>query len=100
LRGSISEPGRRCGARLMPGPLNGLPDELPPLMGPVEVGVALGVKPQVVVNWIREGRAIPTAVDGIGRLRFTPKDVEALRAGLGQCRRPKATGTEGEGGGG
>lgn len=85
---------------MMAGPQNGSADELPPLMGPVEVGAALGVKPQVVVNWIREGRATPTAVDGMGRLRFTAKDVEALRSGLGQRRRPKATGTPGDGGGG
>jgi predicted site-specific integrase-resolvase len=55
-------------------------------MGPVEVGRILGVKPQVVVNWIREGRAHPSAVDGIGRNRFTTEDVARLRAGLGQRR--------------
>jgi hypothetical protein len=85
---------------MMAGAQNGSSDELPPLMGPVEVGSALGVKPQVVVNWIREGRATPTAVDEIGRLRFTPEDVEALRSGLGHRRRPKSTGTTGDGGGG
>ncbi len=55
-------------------------------MGPVEVGRILGVKPQVVVNWIREGRAHPSAVDGIGRNRFTAEDVARLRAGLGRRR--------------
>jgi predicted site-specific integrase-resolvase len=61
-------------------------------MGPVEVGRILGVKPQVVVNWIREGRAHPSAVDAIGRNRFTAEDVARLRAGLGR-RRSRATGT-------
>lgn len=61
-------------------------------MGPVEVGRRLGVKPQVVVNWIREGRAHPSAVDSVGRNRFTPADVAALRAGLGHRReRPRGT---------
>jgi hypothetical protein len=60
------------------------------LLGPVEVGRILGVKPQVVVNWIREGRAHPSAVDGIGRNRFTAEDVVRLRAGLGQ-RRTRST---------
>ncbi|MHB8395359.1 MAG: MerR family transcriptional regulator [Candidatus Dormibacteria bacterium] len=55
-------------------------------MGPVDVGRLLGVKPQVIINWIREGRARPTAVDGMGRNRFTPEDVERLRAGLGRRR--------------
>lgn len=55
-------------------------------MGPVEVGRMLGVKPQVVVNWIREGRAHPSAVDSLGRNRFTAEDVARLRAGLGQRR--------------
>jgi predicted site-specific integrase-resolvase len=57
------------------------------LMGPVEVGAKLGVKPQVVVNWIREGRAHPSAVDELGRFRFTESDVEKLRSSLGQRRR-------------
>jgi predicted site-specific integrase-resolvase len=70
---------------------HGSEEELPALMGPVEVGVALGVKPQVVVNWIREGRATPTTVDDLGRLRFTPEDVEALRSGLGRRRGLKTT---------
>lgn len=61
-------------------------------MGPVEVGRVLGVKPQVVVNWIREGRAHPSAVDAIGRNRFTAEDVARLRAGLGK-RRSRPTGT-------
>ncbi len=56
------------------------------LLGPVEVGAALGVKPQVVVNWIREGRAHPSAVDELGRFRFTDSDVEQLRASLGRRR--------------
>jgi predicted site-specific integrase-resolvase len=60
-------------------------------MGPVEVGRILGVKPQVVVNWIREGRAHPSAVDAIGRNRFTAEDVAHLRAGLGK-RRSRSTG--------
>ncbi len=65
------------------------------LMGPLEVGLALGVKPQVVVNWIREGRAHPSAVDELGRFRFTESDVEQLRAGLGQRRRrPAGSGPE------
>jgi len=70
---------------------HGSQEGLPALMGPVEVGAALGVKPQVVINWIREGRANPTTVDALGRLRFTPKDVEALRSGLGRRRGPKPT---------
>ncbi|HUY97683.1 MAG TPA: MerR family transcriptional regulator [Verrucomicrobiae bacterium] len=57
------------------------------LYGPVEVGKQLGVKPQVVINWIREGRALPHGVDAIGRHRFTPADVAELRASLG-TRRP------------
>jgi predicted site-specific integrase-resolvase len=59
-------------------------------MGPVEVAARLGVKPQVIVNWIREGRAHPSAEDTIGRLRFTEQDVEELRAGLGRRRVPPA----------
>ncbi len=59
-------------------------------MGPVEVGRILGVKPQVVVNWIREGRAHPSAVDSLGRNRFTAEDVARLRAGLGQRRNRSA----------
>ncbi len=63
-------------------------------MGPVEVGRILGVKPQVVVNWIREGRAHPSAVDALGRNRFTAEDVAHLRAGLGQRRsRPVRAGS-------
>ncbi len=64
-----------------------------PLYGPVEVGRLLGVKPQVVINWIREGRAVPHGVDAIGRNRFTPADVAALRASLGTRRdRPRPPG--------
>lgn len=63
------------------------PGDEGPLMGPVEVGAILGVKPQVVVNWIREGRARPSAVDQMGRNRFTAADVAALRATLGTRRR-------------
>lgn len=64
-------------------------------MGPVDIGLTLGVNPQVVVNWIREGRAHPSAVDELGRFRFTESDVEQLRAGLGQRRqRPAGAGTE------
>jgi predicted site-specific integrase-resolvase len=55
-------------------------------MGPVQVAERLGVKPQLIINWIREGRAQPRAVDGLGRLRFTNQDVEELRAGLGRRR--------------
>lgn len=61
-------------------------------MGPVQVGEALGVKPQVVVNWIREGRAHPSGVDSLGRYRFTPEDLRLLRASLGRPRRPKPPG--------
>ncbi len=50
------------------------------------MGRLLGVKPQVIINWIREGRARPTAVDDLGRNRFTSDDVERLRAGLGRRR--------------
>ncbi len=57
-----------------------------PLYGPVEVGAMLGVKPQVVINWIREGRTIPHGIDAIGRHRFTEADVSALRAALGTRR--------------
>ena len=64
-------------------------------MGPVEVGQILGVKPQVVVNWIREGRAHPSAVDSLGRNRFTAEDVALLRAGLGRRRGPRPGGGPG-----
>lgn len=57
------------------------------LYGPVEVGAFLGVKPQVIVNWIRADRAHPTAVDELGRNRFTAADVRALRASLGHVVR-------------
>ena len=53
------------------------------LYGPVEVGAFLGVKPQIIINWIREDRAAPSAVDAVGRNRFTADDVRALRASLG-----------------
>lgn len=43
----------------------------------------LGVKPQVVVNWIREDRIHASAVDDIGRNRFTAEDVRRIRASLG-----------------
>lgn len=46
----------------------------------------LGVKPQVVVNWIREDRFHPSAVDDLGRNRFTADDVRAIRASLGKGR--------------
>ncbi|HXA27345.1 MAG TPA: hypothetical protein VN193_01240 [Candidatus Angelobacter sp.] len=54
------------------------------LYGPVEVGPMLGVKPQVVVNWIREDRIHPSAVDDLGRNRFTAADVRRIRASLGK----------------
>ncbi len=57
------------------------------LLGPVEVARLLGVKPQVVINWIREGRAHASAQDKLGRNRFTSQDVERLRASL-RTRRP------------
>lgn len=56
------------------------------LYGPVEVGAMLGVKPQVVVNWIRDDRIRPSAVDDLGRNRFTAADVVAIRASLGRHR--------------
>ena len=58
-----------------------------PLYGPAEVAAMLGVKPQVVINWIREGRAHPSADDALGRHRFTAADIAALRASLGTRRR-------------
>jgi hypothetical protein len=54
------------------------------LYGPVEVGPMLGVKPQVVVNWIRDDRIHPSAVDDLGRNRFTADDVRRIRASLGK----------------
>lgn len=57
------------------------------LYGPVEVGAFLGVKPQVIVNWIREDRAHPSATDALGRNRFTAGDVRALRESLGHVVR-------------
>ncbi|HEY6378031.1 MAG TPA: hypothetical protein VI316_02515 [Candidatus Dormibacteraeota bacterium] len=60
------------------------------LYGPVEVGAFLGVKPQVIVNWIRADRAHPTAVDDLGRNRFTAADVRALRASLGHVVRTRS----------
>lgn len=57
------------------------------LYGPVGVGAFLGVKPQVIVNWIREDRAHPSARDELGRNRFTADDVRALRASLGHAVR-------------
>ena len=54
------------------------------LYGPADVGPMLGVKPQVVVNWIREDRFHPSAVDELGRNRFTADDVRHMRASLGQ----------------
>ena len=74
----------------MPAPLSGPAPAPEPLYGPVEVGAMLGVKPQVVINWIREGRARPSAEDALGRHRFTAADVLALRASLG-TRRSRAT---------
>jgi hypothetical protein len=56
------------------------------LYGPVDVGAMLGVKPQVVVNWIRDDRIRPSAVDDVGRNRFTAEDVRAIRASLGHHR--------------
>ena len=60
------------------------------LYGPAEVGPMLGVKPQVVVNWIREDRFHPSAVDELGRNRFTADDVRRMRAGLGQPTETRA----------
>ena len=75
----------------MPVPPPAGPEPTPgPLYGPVEVGAMLGVKPQVIINWIREGRAHPSAEDALGRHRFTAADVEALRASLG-TRRTRTT---------
>jgi len=56
------------------------------LYGPVEVGAFLGVKPQVVVNWVREDRIHAGAVDELGRNRFTAGDVRRIRASLGTGR--------------
>ena len=67
------------------------PDGGEELLGPVQVAERLGVKPQLIINWIREGRAHPTAVDGVGRLRFTNRDVDELRAGLGRRRGGRET---------
>lgn len=53
------------------------------LYGPAEVATFLGVKTQVVINWIREDRAQLSAVDELGRNRFTAADVRALRDSLG-----------------
>ena len=47
----------------------------------------LGVKPQVVVNWIRDDRIHPSAVDAVGRNRFTAEDVRRIRASLGKGTR-------------
>ena len=44
----------------------------------------LGVKPQVVVNWIREDRIHTSAVDELGRNRFTAEDVRRIRDSLGK----------------
>jgi predicted site-specific integrase-resolvase len=52
------------------------------LYGPADVGPMLGVKPQVVVNWIREDRIHASAVDELGRNRFTAEDVHRIRASL------------------
>lgn len=52
------------------------------LYGPVEVGPMLGVKPQVVVNWVRDDRIHASAVDELGRNRFTAEDVRRIRASL------------------
>ena len=57
------------------------------LHGPVEVGAFLGVKPQVVVNWVREDRIHSSGVDAMGRNRFTAEDVRRIRASLGTGRR-------------
>jgi predicted site-specific integrase-resolvase len=54
------------------------------LYGPAEVGPMLGVKPQVVVNWIREDRIHASAVDELGRNRFTAEDVRRIRDSLGK----------------
>jgi hypothetical protein len=54
------------------------------LYGPLDVGPMLGVKPQVVVNWIREDRIHASAVDELGRNRFTAEDVRRIRASLGR----------------
>ena len=57
------------------------------LYGPTEVGAFLGVKPQVVVNWVREDRIHASAVDELGRNRFTADDVRRIRASLGKGTR-------------
>jgi hypothetical protein len=54
------------------------------LYGPAEVGPMLGVKPQVVVNWVRDDRIHASAVDELGRNRFTAEDVRRIRASLGR----------------
>ncbi len=81
-------------------PKSGLAPAAGGLLGPVEVAEVLGVKPQLIINWIREGRAHPSAVDALGRNRFTREDVESLRSTLGRRRRGSArpeTGSEGDG---
>lgn len=57
------------------------------LYGPAEVGPMLGVKPQVVVNWIRDDRIHASAVDDLGRNRFTADDVRRIRDSLGKGTR-------------
>ena len=57
------------------------------LYGPAEVGPMLGVKPQVVVNWIRDDRIHASAVDELGRNRFTAADVRRIRESLGKGTR-------------
>ena len=57
------------------------------LYGPVEVGAFLGVKPQVVVNWVRDDRIHSSAVDELGRNRFTAEDVRRIKASLHTGRR-------------
>ena len=47
----------------------------------------LGVKPQVVVNWVRDDRIHASAVDDLGRNRFTADDVRRIRASLGKGTR-------------
>lgn|GEM_PF-6461511 len=81
-------------------PKLGLAPEAGGLLGPVEVAELLGVKPQLIINWIREGRAHLSAVDALGRNRFTRADVESLRSTLGRRRTGSArpeTGSEGHG---
>jgi len=57
------------------------------LYGPAEVGPMLGVKPQVVVNWVRDDRIHASAVDELGRNRVTADDVRRIRASLGKGTR-------------